>query len=131
MSKIMSEINAEAIIEQLTQYGNRPRQALIALLVDEGMNPDDAARAVDDVALAFCRAAYRFQPLADSAPQQSQRLQQPGQLQPSQPQQPLSVLYHRAYAFASDCGRCEAMDPAVFNALVKLSPEFSRRRQFS
>lgn len=90
------QVDAEAIKRFLLQHGLEPR------VVDE---------LLEQISLAFCRAAYRFR-------------EPPGSLE-SVAELPDSPLYRQAYRLASDCNANETMNTGVFNCLVQMSPEYS------
>ncbi|WP_419810505.1 hypothetical protein [Bacterioplanoides sp.] len=67
------------------------------------------------IALAFCRAAYRFRPEVSELSTDADFLK--------------SELYQAAYQMASSCALSEAIHVDVFNAIVKLSPEYRHFRR--
>lgn len=67
------------------------------------------------IALAFCRAAYRFRPEMSELPLDADFLQ--------------SDLYQAAYQVASSCALSEAIHVDVFNTIVKFSPEYQHFRR--
>ena len=104
---------AQQALELLRQW--QPQQvdaeAIKRFLLQRGLEPRVVDEALEQITLAFCRAAYRFR--------------EPPRSLESVAELPDPPLYQQAYRLASDCNANETMNTGVFNCLVRMSPEYS------
>lgn len=114
----MHSIPTEPVLKQLAEAiaGVEAFDERVARLQQLGLAETEAERWADLMPLAFARAAYRFQ-YGGPYPQDKQR--------DIQGRPPFSddEVYQQAMIWACDCGAMDAIDPEVFNRIVRLSPE--------